>query len=54
MCIYIFIYADNRPTMIHSSICLQSLFLKVKVTSAAGFINNLLNISLKHICGSIL
>ena len=55
--IYIYIslsVTDKGPPMVHPSICLQNLFLKVKVTSIASFINNLLKISLEHICGSAL
>ena len=60
--IYIYIYithtslnvTDKGPPMVHPSICLQNLLLKVKITSVACFINNLLKISLEHICGSVL
>ena len=43
---------DKGPPMVYPSICLQNLLLKVKVTSVRSFINNLLKISLEHICGS--
>ena len=47
ICMYISLsVTDKGPLMVHPSICLQKFLLKVKVTSVASFINNLLKISL--------
>ena len=47
VCMYISLsVTDKGPLMAHPSICLQKFLLKVKVTSVASFINNLLKISL--------
>ena len=43
---------NKDPHLVHPSICLQNLLLEVKATPVASFINNLLRISLEHICGS--
>ena len=43
---------DKGPPMVHPSICLQNLLLKVKITSATSFINNPLKIRLENIYGS--
>ena len=39
---------NKDPPLIHSSVCLQNLLLKVKVTSVVSFINNVLRIGTYH------